>query len=144
MIKQFFVQTNFQSKTCFLQIFRDFLAARGRLDPFGSIQIHPEAIRSDSERFEKIEKNRFFFRVKFSFFVIFGPFWKSYSKTDVTMKILRKNYADRLILRFVRLKKGFDMVKYVLPMVKYILPMVKYILPMVKYILPMVNIFYQW
>ena len=48
---------------------------------------------------------------------------RSYIKTDVTIKFVAKNYADRLLLRFVRLKKGFDMVKY---------------------ILPMVNMFYQW
>ena len=40
-----------------------------------------------------------------------------------------KNYADRLILRFIRLKKDLDMVKYILPMVKYMLPMVKQMFP---------------
>ena len=46
-------------------------------------------------------------RVRCKFFlllVIFGKFWKSYSKTDVTMKIVAKNYPYGLILSFVRLK----------------------------------------
>ena len=53
------------------------------------------------------------FRVIVLFLVIFGQCSKNYSKTDFTIKILTKNYAARLLLRFVRLKKGFDMVKYI-------------------------------
>ena len=53
---------------------------------------------------ERLGINMTSIRVKFLFLVIFGKFWKSYSKTDVTMKILAKDYPYRLILSFVRLK----------------------------------------
>ena len=93
----------------FLEIFLVFWIARGRLDPFGSIQIHPEAIRSDLKRFEAIRKNwKFpkFFRLKFLFFVIFGQFSKSYSKMDVAIQILAKNYPDTLFSRLYNEKRS--------------------------------------